>query len=135
LLPAAGKSTLLDLLSGRKCFDTGGKVSLNGHGLTTKHLRALSYVIQVYKQGHMDNLNVRTGSSFVEQDDALLGTLTARETLRFALEISMPTAKPHYVQGRVSSVIEMLGLKPVQTCLSAHHIAGVSVAARSVGSA
>jgi hypothetical protein len=37
-----GKSTLLDLLSGRKRFDAGGKVSLNGRTVKPKDMKALS---------------------------------------------------------------------------------------------
>lgn len=49
-------------------------------------------------------------SSFVEQEDALLGTLTARETLSYALRLSMPRARPEFVHQRVEDVIGMLGL-------------------------
>lgn len=49
-------------------------------------------------------------SSFVEQEDALLGTLTARETLTYALRLSMPKARTELVRQRVADVIGMLGL-------------------------
>lgn len=49
--------------------------------------------------------------SFVEQEDALLGTLTARETLSYALRLAMPKAKPDFVKERVQQVLEMLGLQ------------------------
>lgn len=87
----AGKSTLLDLMSGRKRYDAGGGIFLNGHSLSTQDLKLLS--------------------SFVEQEDALLGTLTARETLSYSLRLAMPKAKTAFVQQRVDHVIEMLGLK------------------------
>ncbi|KAJ9095315.1 hypothetical protein QFC21_005681 [Naganishia friedmannii] len=87
----AGKSTLLDLMSGRKRYDTGGKIELNGHELSGHDLQILS--------------------SFVEQEDALLGTLTSRETLSYALRLAMPKAKPAFVTERVDHVIEMLGLR------------------------
>jgi ABC-type multidrug transport system ATPase subunit len=49
--------------------------------------------------------------SFVEQEDALLGTLTARETLSYALRLAMPKAKHTFVKERVQQVLEMLGLQ------------------------
>ncbi|KAJ9092986.1 hypothetical protein QFC20_007229 [Naganishia adeliensis] len=81
----AGKSTLLDLMSGRKRYDNGGGIALNGHDLSTQDLKLLS--------------------SFVEQEDALLGTLTARETLSFALRLSMPRAKKDFVQQRIGTLL------------------------------
>lgn len=86
----AGKSTLLDLMSGRKRYDDGGRIALNGHELLPKDLELLA--------------------SFVEQEDALLGTLTARETLTYALRLSMPKARTELVRQRVADVIGMLGL-------------------------
>ncbi|KAJ9107181.1 hypothetical protein QFC19_002841 [Naganishia cerealis] len=87
----AGKSTLLDLMSGRKRYDSGGKITMNGHQLSRHDLQILS--------------------SFVEQEDALLGTLTSRETLSYALRLAMPKAKPDFIKERVDHVIEMLGLR------------------------
>lgn len=62
------------------------------------------------READIDDLGGAGDSSFVEQEDALLGTLTARETLRFALQLSNPTAKADFVEERVTSVVEMLGL-------------------------
>ncbi|GHJ89438.1 hypothetical protein NliqN6_5840 [Naganishia liquefaciens] len=87
----SGKSTLLDLMSGRKKYDTGGMISLNGQQLTSTDLQNLS--------------------SFVEQEDALLGTLTARETLSYALRLTVPKASKEFVEQRVQHVLEMLGLQ------------------------
>lgn len=39
------KSTLLDLMSGRKRYDTGGKIALNGHELSGHDMQMLSYVV------------------------------------------------------------------------------------------
>lgn len=58
----AGKSTLLDILAGRKT-SSKGRVALNG----TK-----------------EGFDIRQMSSYVEQDDALLGVLTVKETLAFS---------------------------------------------------
>lgn len=57
------------------------------------------------------NIHYFLQSSFVEQEDALLGTLTARETLTFALQLSSPKARPESVRQRVDDVIDMLGLQ------------------------
>jgi ABC-type multidrug transport system ATPase subunit len=53
----------------------------------------------------------RSNRSFVEQEDALLGTLTAREMFSFALRLAMPQAKASFVKERVKSVLQMLGLQ------------------------
>ncbi|KAJ9119314.1 hypothetical protein QFC24_005785 [Naganishia onofrii] len=87
----AGKSTLLDLMSGRKDYDAGGDIVFHGHSLAKKEFRLLS--------------------SFVEQEDALIGTLTARETLTYALRLAMPYEKAGFLKERVEQVLDMLGLQ------------------------
>lgn len=50
-------------------------------------------------------------SSFVEQEDALIGTLTARETLTYALRLAMPYEEAGFLKERVEQVLDMLGLQ------------------------
>jgi ABC-type multidrug transport system ATPase subunit len=62
----AGKSTLLDCLAGRKTFD-GGKLYWEGNEVSQKDLACRS--------------------SYVEQDDALLGSLTVEETFWYSTRL------------------------------------------------
>ena len=54
-------------------------------------------------------------SAFVEQDDVLLGTLTVRETLRYAALLKMPSTKYSLKQKmeRVDSLLFELGLDKI----------------------
>lgn len=65
----AGKSTLLDVLSGRKR-------PTSGHLLTP------------------NDVDVRRISSYVEQEDALLGVLTVRETIWYSAKLSFHQSSP-----------------------------------------
>ncbi|MED6141921.1 ATP-binding cassette sub- G member 1, partial [Stylosanthes scabra] len=69
-----GKSTLLDALSGRLSpnLKQKGKILINGH------TQELAYGI----------------SGYVTQDDALLSTLTARETLYYSAQLQFPDSMP-----------------------------------------
>ncbi|PFH45697.1 hypothetical protein AMATHDRAFT_77954 [Amanita thiersii Skay4041] len=87
----AGKSTLLDLMAFRKPLMTGGFITLNGRELNAQRLHRLS--------------------SFVEQDDALLGVLTVRESITYALRLHSPRLPRREVRERVERVITMLGLQ------------------------
>ncbi len=49
--------------------------------------------------------------SFVEQEEALLGVLTARESISYALRLASPKAPAAFVKTRTSEVIKMLGLE------------------------
>ncbi|KAL7415076.1 P-loop containing nucleoside triphosphate hydrolase protein [Mrakia frigida] len=86
----AGKSTLLDLMSTRKTFAPEGSMSLNGSPLSPKDMLKIS--------------------SFVEQEDALLGVLTVRETIAYSLRLSLPKAPKSFVAKRVNRIIDLLGL-------------------------
>ncbi|KAK0468291.1 P-loop containing nucleoside triphosphate hydrolase protein [Desarmillaria tabescens] len=81
----AGKSTLLDLMAFRKMPMDAATVSLNGHLLVPKAMYAIS--------------------SFVEQEDALLGVLTVRETVAYALRLHLPLLLA------VNRVLATLGLQ------------------------
>ncbi|KAF6752143.1 P-loop containing nucleoside triphosphate hydrolase protein [Ephemerocybe angulata] len=87
----AGKSTLLDLMAFRKEALPGGKATLNGKPL--------------------DARSVAKVSCFVEQEDALLGVLTVRESITYALRLHLPLMPRKQVNERVQRVIIALGLQ------------------------
>ena len=69
----SGKTTLLNLLAQRQASakaKVSGSVLVNGQSLPLDTLRCIS--------------------SYVEQDDALIGSLTARETIEFAARLGLP---------------------------------------------
>ncbi|KAF9554187.1 P-loop containing nucleoside triphosphate hydrolase protein [Agrocybe pediades] len=87
----AGKSTLLDLMSFRKPMLDGGSVFLNDERLTAKTMHKVS--------------------SVVEQEDALLGVLTVRESIAYALRLHLPLLPRKQVNERVERVIHAVGLQ------------------------
>ncbi|KDN36243.1 P-loop containing nucleoside triphosphate hydrolase protein [Tilletiaria anomala UBC 951] len=89
----AGKSTLLDILAGRKASTTGN--------------------IAIDRDGGVKEI-VRV-SSYVEQDDALLGVLTVRETVRFSALLSLMEsgASRAEIMRTADETIESLGLQGV----------------------
>jgi ABC-type multidrug transport system ATPase subunit len=70
----SGKTTLLNVLARRQA---SGKADVDGHVLVDGHNPSL---------GDFRNL-----TSFVEQEDALIGSLTVQETLSFAARLSLPS--------------------------------------------
>ncbi|KAL6305126.1 P-loop containing nucleoside triphosphate hydrolase protein [Sparassis latifolia] len=87
----AGKSTFLDLIA-QRTQPSSGAIELD----STAKFRMRDY------------------SSYVEQDDALLGVLTVRETVEFAATLSMPASTPpEVVRQRVDSTLTMLGISHV----------------------
>ncbi|KAK1221788.1 hypothetical protein PQX77_015407 [Marasmius sp. AFHP31] len=86
----AGKSTLLDLMAYRKTAAPGAAAYLNGRSLNADSMYKLS--------------------AFVEQEDALLGVLTVRETVSYALRLHSPLLKGKEVSDRVERVLKALGL-------------------------
>ena len=70
----SGKTTLLNVLAQR---DPATKVAVSGD-ITIDGLPVASHAFQKI-------------SSYVEQEDALIGSLTVRETLDFAARLSLPT--------------------------------------------
>lgn len=69
----SGKTTLLNVLANRRAASgvvMRGTISINGVEVSAKTLRGVS--------------------SYVEQEDALIGSLTVRETLDFAARLSLP---------------------------------------------
>lgn len=68
-----GKTTLLNVLA-RRAASSGAKSS--GH----------CYI----NGGEIDNATFGRVTSYVEQEDALIGSLTVQETLKFAADLSLP---------------------------------------------
>lgn len=69
----SGKTTLLNVLANRRAASRAvarGTIAINGVEVSAKTLRDVS--------------------SYVEQEDALIGSLTVRETLDFAARLSLP---------------------------------------------
>ncbi|KAJ6529686.1 P-loop containing nucleoside triphosphate hydrolase protein [Mycena capillaripes] len=87
----AGKSTLLDLMAFRKTPLEGASASLNGKILNATSMQQMS--------------------TFVEQEDALLGVLTVRESVSYALRLHLPILSRRDVAARVDRVLTALGLQ------------------------
>ncbi|CAG8629259.1 2305_t:CDS:2 [Paraglomus brasilianum] len=89
----AGKSTLLDVLAGRKDpKNVTGTIYLNG------------------KSGE----NVKFVSTYVMQDDALMGSLTVRENIQFAADLCFPsTISSKERRQKVAAIIKEFGLERV----------------------
>ncbi|KAE9024798.1 hypothetical protein PR002_g11360 [Phytophthora rubi] len=88
-----GKTTLLDILADRISSGTiEGDISLNGESRNVKTFRAVS--------------------SYVAQEDSLLGSFTVLETLEMAAKLSLPNSVTHDdIVERVQSVIDEMGLR------------------------
>ncbi|KPV74540.1 uncharacterized protein RHOBADRAFT_37583 [Rhodotorula graminis WP1] len=85
----AGKSTFLDAIC-QRTSRASGEVTING---TTDY-------------------SVKALLSFVEQDDALLGVLTVRETVTFAAQLALGPSFPNLSQ-HVDATLASLGLSSV----------------------
>ncbi|KAI4723664.1 putative ABC transporter [Aureobasidium sp. EXF-10727] len=86
----SGKTTLLNILAGRTSGTTG-TVAVNDARVSAP----------VYKKL----------TSFVEQEDALIGSLTVRETMNFAARLALPRSILKNEKGsRVQSLINSFGL-------------------------
>jgi ABC-type multidrug transport system ATPase subunit len=70
----SGKTTLLNVLTGRVPA-TQGSVLVNGTRVSAQDYKKLT--------------------SFVEQEDILMGSLTIRETLDFAARLALPRCVPY----------------------------------------
>ncbi|GAA5882560.1 hypothetical protein JCM16303_002042 [Sporobolomyces ruberrimus] len=84
----AGKSTFLDAVTGRSAAT--GEVTING---TTSYSKQDLF-------------------SFVEQDDALLGVLTVRETVAFAAYLSLGSSYPG-IDRHIDDTLRSLGLQDI----------------------
>ncbi|KAI8060331.1 hypothetical protein BC940DRAFT_350622 [Gongronella butleri] len=91
----AGKSTLLDILARKhKRGVTSGHVLVNGQVPPARQFRRVS--------------------SYVDQDDNLMGTLTVRETLMYAAMLRLPRKMPlKHKQRRVQEIMQELGIDSI----------------------
>ncbi|OAA66031.1 ABC-2 type transporter [Cordyceps fumosorosea ARSEF 2679] len=91
----SGKTTLLNALAHRVAAagaTTKGDIRVNGQSVTLQTIRDLS--------------------SYVEQEDALIGSLTVRETVLFAARMSLPShVAKRMVMQRVDDLIASFGLQ------------------------
>ncbi|KAF8316101.1 P-loop containing nucleoside triphosphate hydrolase protein [Clavulina sp. PMI_390] len=89
----AGKSTFLDLVSRRRhSSNTDGVVTFDGSA----------------------DFNMRDIANYVEQDDALLGVLTVRETVTYAAKLSLPSSTPSSeINQIVDETLRSMGLSEV----------------------
>ncbi len=86
-----GKTTLLNILAHRLAgSNVTGQVLLDGQSLSTGELRALS--------------------TYVEQEDALIGALTVRETVDFSVRFSLPKLSKKERRTRVDEMLESFGI-------------------------
>ncbi|KJX92324.1 ABC transporter like protein [Zymoseptoria brevis] len=118
----SGKTTLLNSLAQRQKTGVTGKVLINGHEAPIATHRSLS--------------------SFVEQEDTLIGSLTVEETLRFAARLALPsTVTKTEARERARKLIDSFGLSrqkktligtPVQKGISGGQKRRVSVATQLV---
>lgn len=90
-----GKTTLLNVLARRQAA-SGAKVE------------GESYVNGV----KIDSASFGRITSYVEQEDALIGSLTVRETLKFAADLSLPSSvkKSQRIE-RIQTLIEAFGIQ------------------------
>jgi len=91
----SGKTTLLNVLAKRTASmkaHVQGRVMVNGRPIGQSALREVS--------------------SYVEQEDAMIGSLTVRETIDFAARLSLPgKLNRHERKARVEELIEAFGLQ------------------------
>ncbi|CAI0450163.1 unnamed protein product [Linum tenue] len=103
----SGKSTLLDSLAGRLSKDVimTGTVLYNG------------------KKRRLD-----TGVAYVTQEDVLMGTLTARETLTYSAKLRLPSSLPkEELSDIVEGTIVEMGLQDcADTIIGNWHLRGIS---------
>ncbi|RAH59944.1 ABC transporter [Aspergillus piperis CBS 112811] len=90
-----GKTTLLNVLA-RRAASSGAKTTGDGYidGKT------------------VDNATFGRLTSYVEQEDALIGSLTVRETLKFAADLSLPSSVTKLQRKeRIHSLLQAFGIQ------------------------
>ncbi|KAJ0395884.1 hypothetical protein ATCC90586_008843 [Pythium insidiosum] len=91
----SGKTTLLDILADRVSPSSGtidGTIEVNGEHRNSKFFRSVT--------------------SYVAQEDSLLGSFTVRETLTMAAKLSLPSSIDEAtIKHRVEAVIDEMGLR------------------------
>lgn len=88
----AGKTSLLDILAGRKA-QSGGTIAMTGYGVCTPR-------------------DVRSVASYVQQDDAIMATQSAREAVTMAALLTLPTTMSKEDKAeRISGVMKTFQLE------------------------
>lgn len=111
-----GKTTLLNVLAGRQPTTTTTSTSSNTTtNITSKAARAASKGPKATGTVRVNGTapapaTLRRLSRFVEQEDALIGSLTVRETLSFASRLATRLS-PRERAARVDEVLSALGLR------------------------
>ena len=102
----SGKTTLLNALAHRVAAagaTTMGQILVNGQVVSLQTIRDLS--------------------SYVEQEDALIGSLTVKETVEFAAQLSLPSyISKAETRNRVDDLIQSFGLKSQAETIVGTHI-------------
>lgn len=98
-----GKTTLLNVLAGRQPTTTTSSNITSKGPKTTGTVRVNGTIPQP--------TTLRRLSRFVEQEDALIGSLTVRETLTFASRLSTGGLSARERTARVDDVLSALGLR------------------------
>ncbi|OQE29127.1 hypothetical protein PENFLA_c004G05346 [Penicillium flavigenum] len=90
-----GKTTLLNVLA-RRAASAGAKVL------------GRTYV----NDAQMDSRNFQRVTSYVEQEDVLIGSLTVQETLKFAADLSLPSSvSKRERMDRIRTLLEAFGIQ------------------------
>lgn len=123
----SGKTTLLNMLAQRKfppSSETHASIYVNGSSVTSRMFRQIS--------------------AYVEQEDALVGSLTVRETLDFAARLSLPPSISKAERtARIQSLLTAFGLldqadsligTPIRNGISGGQKRRVSVASQLITS-
>lgn len=105
-----GKTTLLNVLAGRQpTTNSSSTITSKAAAKTTKGPKATG---EVRVNGTIPQpTTLRRLSRFVEQEDALIGSLTVRETLTFASRLSTGGLSARERAARVDDVLSALGLR------------------------
>lgn len=93
----SGKTTLLNVLAHRSQTMFTGDVHVNGGRISREQLRGIS--------------------SYVEQEDALIGSLTVQETIEFASKLAVPSLTLKVRRQIVESLIQSFGLSQQQNTI------------------
>ncbi|ETI46402.1 hypothetical protein L915_09030, partial [Phytophthora nicotianae] len=95
----SGKTTLVDMLADRiSSGEVSGVIEVNGAERDSKTFRAVT--------------------SYVAQEDTLLGSFTVAETMRMAAKLSLPsTVTSHEIEIRVENVMDAMGLTTARDTL------------------
>lgn len=119
----SGKTTLLNVLANRSQSPWTGHIKVNSRSIGKKGLREIS--------------------GYVEQDDALLGSLTVRETIDFSAKLALHGLSKDARHAMTDSLIAALGLRqqehtvigtPIRKGISGGQKRRVSVASQLVAS-